>query len=335
MAALDRPGYPDMPPPRMRDVNGVRLAVFEAGPEDGPAIVLAHGFPEIAYSWHTQIPALAAAGYHVMAPDQRGYGWSEAPSRVEAYDMAALTGDLVGLLDDAGHDKAIFVGHDWGGLVVWQMPLMHPDRVAGIVGVNTPFIPRLRADPILRMRETLGEGMYIVFFQRADEPEALLSADIDRSFRFFMRRSAEAGGPTMPLRADNAQDFQEAFRAPEETWPGVPLLSDAERAVYVSAFERSGFFGPVSWYRNFSRNWHLSEGLTQHVPMPALMITAELDTALPPAMAEGIAKYVPDVEVHCLEGCGHWTQKERPEALSGLMLDWLGRRFPVVAAPTG
>ncbi|MGF1457160.1 MAG: alpha/beta fold hydrolase [Alphaproteobacteria bacterium] len=331
MAETDAPGYPDMPVARTRHVNGVRLAVFEAGPEDGPAIVLAHGFPEIAYSWHAQIPSLAAAGYHVMAPDQRGYGWSDAPNRVEAYDMAALTGDLVGLLDAAGHDRGIFVGHDWGGLVVWQLPLMHPDRVAGIIGVNTPFIPRLRSDPIVRMREALGEGMYIVYFQRPDEPEALLGADLDRTFRFFMRVPKDPGGATMPLRADNASDFRAAFRAPEETWPGVPLLSAAERAVYVRAYERSGFFGPVSWYRNFSRNWHLAEGLPQHGGVPALMITAECDAALPPSMAEGIERYVPDVEVHCLEGCGHWTQKERPEALNALMLDWLSRRFPAVA----
>ncbi len=322
------PGYPDMPPPTLREVNGVRLAVFEAGPEDGPVVILAHGFPEIAYSWHAQVKALAEAGYRVMAPDQRGYGWSEAPGQVEAYDMAQLTGDLVGLLDATGREKGIFVGHDWGGLVVWQMPLMHADRVAGVVGVNTPFIPRLRDDPIERMRAALGEDFYIVFFQKAEEPEVLLEKDVDRSMRFFMRR------PDPALRQEDVSvesspnlDFRGSFEAPEETWSGLPLFSDAERGIYTGAFERSGFFGPVSWYRNFSRNWRLAEGLTQHVSMPALMVVAEKDHALPPSMAEGIAKYVPDVELHLLEGCGHWTQAERPAELNRLLIDWLDRRF--------
>ncbi len=329
MTDLNRPGYPQMPAPVVRRVNGIDLAVFEAGPADGPAVVLCHGFPEIAYSWHRQIPALAQAGYHVIVPDQRGYGWSEAPGTVEAYDMAALTGDLVGLLDATGHERGIFVGHDWGGLIVWQMPLMHPERVAGVVGVNTPFIPRLRSDPIERMRESLGEEMYIVFFQRPREPEALLEADIDRTMRFMQRRpDPNHQDGAMQLRADGGAPFAAALMGPEEAWPGLPLLSDTERDVYVRAFERSGFFGPVSWYRNFSRNWRLAEGLPQRVAVPALMIVAELDAALPPSMAEGIEKRVPDVEVHLLEGCGHWTQAERPGELSHLMLDWLRRRFP-------
>src|SRR5687767_9987610 len=127
----------------MRDVrehtvatNGVELHVLEAG--EGPPVVLAHGFPELAYSWRHQIPALAEAGYHVVAPDQRGYGRSSRPEAVEDYDMVHLTDDLVGLLDDLGEDKAVFVGHDWGSMVVWQMSLMHPDRVAGVVGMSVP-----------------------------------------------------------------------------------------------------------------------------------------------------------------------------------------------------
>ena len=112
-------------------INGVRLRVTEAGERGAPVIVLAHGFPELAYSWRHQIPVLAGAGYHVLAPDQRGYGGSSRPAAVEDYDIHALTADLVGLLDDIGVEHATYIGHDWGAMVVWHTALLHPDRVRG------------------------------------------------------------------------------------------------------------------------------------------------------------------------------------------------------------
>ncbi|HUQ40705.1 MAG TPA: alpha/beta hydrolase, partial [Acidimicrobiales bacterium] len=118
--------------------NGVELQVAEAGPADGPLVVLCHGFPEVAYSWRHQVPALADAGYHVMAPDQRGYGHSSRPDAITDYDLPHLTGDLLGLLDHAGQDQAVFVGHDWGAIIVWDMALRHPDRVKGVVGMSVP-----------------------------------------------------------------------------------------------------------------------------------------------------------------------------------------------------
>src|SRR6185312_8065968 len=151
-----------MPEVQYADVNGVRLAYYEAGPRKGAPIVLCHGFPELAFSWRHQIKALADAGRWVIAPDQRGYGLSDRPAPVEAYDIEHLTGDMVGLLDHIGAAKGVFVGHDWGGIVVWQMPLRHPDRTAGVVGLNTPFMPRAPVDPIAVMRQRLGDEMYIV-----------------------------------------------------------------------------------------------------------------------------------------------------------------------------
>ncbi len=322
-----RPGYPGMPEPVMRIVNGVRLTVFEAGPPDGPALVLSHGFPELSYSWRHQIAPLAAAGYHVIVPDQRGYGWSECPRSVEAYDMASLTADLAGLLDATGHETGIFAGHDWGGLLVWQMPLRHPDRTAGVIGVNTPFIPRLSADPIDLMRSAYGDGMYIVFFQEPGRAEALLEADLDRSFRFFMRYQDPKESEGLLARGESG-GFPEAFSRDESQWPGQLIMGPEDRSIYTAAFERTGFTGAINWYRNFSRNWRQAEGQPEQIHVPALMVTAEHDLSIPPSMAENIANYVPDVEVHMLEACGHWTQHEQPEALNRLMLDWLSRRFP-------
>ncbi len=157
----------DFPEPTMIKTNGIDMAVYEMGPKDGVPVVMCHGFPELAYSWRHQLPALAAAGYRAIAPDQRGYGRSARPDGIENYDMAHLTGDLVGMLDTLGIDKAIFAGHDWGGLVVWQMPLFHESRVAGIIGVNTPFLPRPPMDPIAADARGLWRGHVYRLFPEA------------------------------------------------------------------------------------------------------------------------------------------------------------------------
>ena len=182
----------DMPTPKMVKTNGIDMAVYEAGPRDGVPVVLCHGFPELAFSWRYQIKALGDAGFRVLAPDQRGYGLTSRPEKIEDYDMKHLTGDLAGMLDAFGIEKAVFAGHDWGGLVVWQMPLYQPKRVAGVIGVNTPFLPRPPVDPIMAMRAMYGENMYIVFFQKPGVADALLAKDTGKAFRFFMRK----GGPT-------------------------------------------------------------------------------------------------------------------------------------------
>lgn len=154
--------------PRYVETNGIRMAVYEEG--HGVPVVMSHGFPELAYSWRHQIPALAAAGFRAIAPDQRGYGLTDRPQAIDAYDIHHLTADLVGLLDALKIDKAVFAGHDWGGIVTWAMPLLHPSRVAGVIGVNTPFMPRAPMDPIALMRAAFGDDMYIVFFQKPASP---------------------------------------------------------------------------------------------------------------------------------------------------------------------
>tara|TARA_R110002110_G_scaffold3104_11_gene15937 strand:- start:3562 stop:4533 length:972 start_codon:yes stop_codon:yes gene_type:complete len=319
------------PEPHYIETNGIRMAVYEQGPKDGMPVVLCHGWPELAYSWRHQIPALAAAGFRVIAPDQRGYGNTGGPKgkeNVTLYDIEHLAGDLMGLLDALDIDKAVFCGHDWGGIVVWQAALLHPDRMKGVIGVNTPFIPRLTMDPIAAMRAVYGDDMYIVFFQKFGEAEKLLGADTARALRFFYRRS----GVTMkewealPAEAKNLA-FLEALKSPESEWRGTQLLSEEELAYYTAAFEKTGWEGGINWYRNFTRNWEKSEGLTQKVNVPGLMISAADDVVLSPAMAEGMEKYVPDLEKHIIPDCGHWTQAEQPEALNALMVDWLKRRF--------
>src|SRR6266705_1589560 len=147
--------------------NAICMAVSEQGA--GLPVVLCHGFPEIAYSWRHQMPALAAAGFRAIAPDQRGYGETDRPAAVSDYDIHQLTADLVGLLDALGLERAVFAGHDWGGIVVWHMPLLHPARTAGVIGVNTPYFPRPSAPPVTVMRALWGDDYYIVHFQKPGE----------------------------------------------------------------------------------------------------------------------------------------------------------------------
>lgn len=180
----------EMPPLQFAKLNGIRMGYYDAGPmSDTPPVVLCHGWPEMAFSWRHQIKALAAAGIRVIAPDQRGYGATSRPDAVEDYSIEHLTGDLVALLDHLKIDKAIFVGHDWGGFIVWQMPLRHRDRVAGVVGVNTPHTDRAPVDPLQIYRKRFGETMYIVQFQDpAREPDRIFGENVDKAFDFFMRK---------------------------------------------------------------------------------------------------------------------------------------------------
>ncbi len=308
------------PEARRVDVGEVTLDVHEAG--EGLPVVLCHGFPELAYSWRHQVNALADAGYHVLAPDQRGYGGSDRPGEVEAYDLVHLTNDLVGLLDARGIEKAVFAGHDWGGFVAWAMPVLHPDRCLGMIGVNTPYVPFPRTE-MLRLAFPDPSKLYILWFQE-EGVEAVLDANCRLVFEKMMRR----GQKPDVARLSELEDANPFRRIAELTNDSPRMLSDDEIQVYVDGFTKSGFFGPVSWYRNIDRNGELVPGIgSQVLELPTLMVTAEWDGALSPAMADGMPAVCKDYERVDILGCGHWTQQDKPEELSRAMIDWLGRRF--------
>ena len=321
-----------MPPVQRAHVNGVELAYWEVGERgSAPPVILCHGFPEIAFSWRHQLEAFAAAGRWAVAYDARGYGGSSAPAEVSAYTMEALVADLVGVLDHLGAEQGVWCGHDWGGLVVWQAALMARARTAGAVGLNTPFIPRWPVDPITLFRSAFGDDHYIVKFQEGDESDRLFAEDVDRTMRFFMRlpgaaregfNAAPEGEPRRGL------PLQKMLRAYDPAADTQQFLTDDERAVFVRAFQATGFTGGIDWYRNMVGNWERAAALEQRVDAPALMITAELDAALPPALAAAMPAHVADLELHELKGVGHWSQQEAPEQVNRLMLDWLDRRFP-------
>ena len=267
--------------------NGIRMHLHEAG--EGYPVVLCHGFPEIWYSWRHQLKALSAAGFRVIAPDQRGYGETDRPEAIEAYTLRNLVADLTGMLDQLGIDKCAIVGHDWGGIVAWGAALIAPDRFEKVVGLNTPFLPRPPVKPTDLFRAMAGGKFhYILYFQEPGVAEAELEADVRRSLRGFYQDLAD-------LNLDSTANNPPGVMGPAgggllDRLPDRPhgnFLSDQDFEVFVKAFERSGFRGPINWYRNFDRNWEETANLEQTVYQPALMICAERDPVLPPWMAAG------------------------------------------------
>lgn len=317
-----------MPEATMISTNGIELAVHEAGPADGLPVILCHGFPELAYSWRQQIPALAAAGCRVICPDQRGYGQSDKPSAAGDYSIEHLTGDLIGLLDHYGIERAVFVGHDWGGLVVWQVPLLHPDRVCGIAGLGVPFIPRAAEDPIVTFRRMWGDRMYIVNFQDSQEADAVFDADPYRVFDVLLRKNPMSLADFAELpHEDRVPDLVK--RVQEGPGGGERIVSEEELRFYADTFANGGFTGPINWYRNWSQNWHSTADIEQQIRVPALFIEAgnDLATAAIPDVAKLMEGHVDDLEIQRIPDSGHWIQQEYPEEVNRFLIDWLQRRF--------
>ncbi|MSQ47273.1 MAG: alpha/beta hydrolase [Deltaproteobacteria bacterium] len=307
------------------ETNGIQMHVAEAG--SGFPVLLCHGFPELWYSWRHQMSALADAGFHPIAPDQRGYGDTDAPHAIDAYTIHHLVGDLTGLLDALNIEKAVIVGHDWGGFVVWQMAMLAPQRVAGVVGVNTPFFPRFPMRPLEMMRVSAQDNFhYILYFQEPGVAESELERDVPRALRGFYQ---PPNREIMELLRDVPMGvFGPAGGGILDRLPDAPhgqFLSAEDFQVFVSGFQKSGFRGGLNWYRNFDRNWELSAYLNNaKVLQPALMVTAELDVVLRPEMAVGMQAWVPNLRRTVLiEGAGHWTQQEKPAAVNAALLEFL------------
>ena len=312
-------------------VNGVELHLLEAGDPAAPPIILSHGFPEGAYSWRHQLPALAAAGYHVIAPDQRGYGSSSAPSDVADYGITNLTADLLGLLDETGHQQAIFVGHDWGSMIVWDLALLYPERVKAVVGVSVPFA-QWPAPPTQLLRAAFGDRFfYMLYFQQVGPPEAELSADPYMTMAKTLWGASGEGRPApedMPTELPPMDGTGFLTQLPEPPPRPWSWLTEEDLQHYADEFTRSGFFGPVSYYRNLDANHEVLKDLSaDRLSMPSYFITGDADVVLlmDPNGMERMAQTLPDYRGHTvIPGAGHWTQQERPEAFNDALLGFLG-----------
>ena len=301
--------------------SGLRMHVAEAG--EGPLVLLLHGFPECWYSWRHQLTALAAAGYHAVAPDQRGYARTGGPAQTDQYTILHLAGDAIGLIDALGAERAVVAGHDWGAPVAWATAQMRPDKVRGVVGMSVPHRPRSSRPPVASMRRLFGEGFYMVRFQEPEVPEAELDRDRAATFRRMLCGTSGDGpapGPVAPEGGGFLDDFPEPEKLP--AW-----LTEDDIATYVEEYGDSGFTGPVNWYRNLDRNWELTAAWHRApIGPPALFIAGDRDIVSVGArqVIDSMTDFVPNLRgTVWLPDCGHWTQQERPAEVNEAMLGFL------------
>ena len=303
------------------------LAIEECG--EGPAVVFVHGFPDLARGWQNQLSAVADLGYHAIAPNMRGYGGSTCPERVGAYSLDELTGDLVALLDAHEIEKAIFVGHDWGGFVTWGMPVLHPDRVAGVACACTPYMPF----PSIAVHKAAVDGetdrQYVAWFQEPGVAEAVMDRHTRRIVDMIMRTAPPLEEVFAVAMADGKLNMNPFLDPESHPLMGKPFMGKEDFEHYVASFTKTGFRGGINWYRNIDPNAekHPDVGVVP-LDIPCLMLMADRDPALRPEFAEDMPERCSNLEMQLIKDAGHWVQQEQVEAFNQHLLGWLGRHFP-------
>jgi pimeloyl-ACP methyl ester carboxylesterase len=313
---------------RTIDANGIHLHIAEQG--EGPLVVLCHGFPESWYSWRHQLAALSAAGFHAVAPDMRGYGRSDRPEAIDQYTMLHLVGDMVGLVDALGVDRAVIAGHDWGAPVAWHAALLRPDRFRAVIGLSVPHRPRSPSVPTSVMPRRDDAVFYQLYFQKPGVAEAELERDVRQTILKLLfaasgdaPRGADQGGVGM-VRHNGGFLTHLPSPAVLPAW-----LAEADVDFYAGEFARTGFRGGLNWYRNIDRNWELLAPFSGvPVNVPALYIAGDRDLVVAfrgmDQLIANLADYVPHLhKTIMLPGCGHWTQQERAAEVSAAMIDFL------------
>ena len=312
---------------RFIETNSIKMHIAEQG--QGPLVILCHGFPELWYSWRHQLPALAEAGYYVVAPDQRGYGQTDKPEAIEAYNILQLTGDIVGLVHALGEQQAIIVGHDWGAPVAWHCALLRPDIFRTVVLLSVPYLRRSWTDirPTEAMKRMAGENQfYQLYFQQPGKAEAELEADVGKSLRMLLYSAS--GDPSAEKRwrflFGKDEALLDSVTLPERL---PPWLTEQEIAFFTGEFKRSGFRGGLNWYRNLDRMWELTPFLSgAKVNQPSLFVAGEFDAviAIYREAFDALEETMPNLQKKVLlPGAGHWIQQERPAEVNKLLVEFL------------
>ncbi len=302
--------------------NGINLHIAEAG--EGPLVLLIHGFPELSYSWRHQLPALAAAGYHAVAPDVRGYGRSDRPEAIEAYSLKNMLPDFTGILDEMGEKTVVVVGHDWGAALAWNSAALYPDRYRAVVGMSVPYLPRGPMQPTKMLKAVFQDNwFYILYFQEPGVAEEELEADVRRTTRLMLAGANSFDAAAAAAAAKKKGDRFFTGLTPAEKLP--EWLTEADIDEFVQNFERTGYRGGLNRYRNMDRDWEeLPELADKKISQPALFITGTNDpvkTFAPPA--DSMKEAVPGLRGIVEFPGGHWIQQERPGEVNAALLDFL------------
>lgn len=310
---------------RLIETNGIKMHVAESG--EGPLVVLLHGFPELWYSYRHQLEALAAAGYHAVAPDQRGYGATESPYEIDEYTILRLAGDVIGLVRALGDERFVVVGHDWGSPVASSLGLFRPDVVRGVALLSVPYVPRGDVDTLTALTQLLGPNNYQMYFQEPGIAERRLEADVRTTVK-----SGLIGGSGDAPSINTLSDVGEGEFLPGfEEQPLPSWLTDEDVEFYASEFERTGYRGGLNWYRNSARNWQdLAPWHGARLNVPSLFAGGDRDLVLNwPGFSDIVASLkdwsMPELtKTAILPGCGHWIQQERPSEVNELLIEFLG-----------
>ena len=275
--------------------NGIRLHAVQTGLADGPLVILLHGFPEFWYGWRRQIPALVEAGYRLWIPDQRGYNESDKPPEVSAYRLETLASDVLGLIDAAGRNRAIVIGHDWGGVVAWHLAEHHPERIDRAAILNVPH-PAIMMKHLRRNPKQMLKSWYALFFQLPWLPERLAGLKHGKLLEQALVRTSLRG-----------------------------TFSPGELEEYRQAWARPGALtSMLNWYRAAAR-YPASTKAAKKIITPTLLIWGVHDIALGREMAQPSIELCEDGELTFIEEATHWVQHEVPLRVNQLLLDFLAR----------
>ena len=318
----DSQKYPNINQRRV-ETNGISLNIAEQG--EGPLVLMLHGFPESWYSWRHQFSALAEAGYHAVAPDMRGYGESDKPFEIEAYNQVEVVNDIIGLIPALGYETAVVFGHDWGAPTAWSCALNHPDKVSAVGALSVPFRPRGDSPPLATLKAIFKDRFfYQLYFQEPGKAEAELEKDPALTIRKFYHMAS--GEMNTSLLSEKSADADLLSDLPDPGTKMGPWISEEDVSFYANEFRRSGFRGPLSYYRNMDLTWELTKDSPREISQPALFVAGERDGVILMAAdaLKELDKHVTDLRVNKLiPKIGHWTQQEAPDEVNQALIQFL------------
>ena len=314
--------YPSINQRRV-ETNGISLNIAEQG--EGPLVLMLHGFPESWYSWRHQFSALAEAGYHAVAPDMRGYGDSDKPFEIEAYNQVEVVNDIIGLIPALGYETAVVFGHDWGAPTAWSCALNHPDKVSAVGALSVPFRPRGDSPPLATLKAIFKDRFfYQLYFQEPGKAETELEKDPALTIRKFYHMAS--GEMNTSLLGEKPADADLLSDLPDPGREMGPWISEEDVSFYANEFRQSGFRGPLSYYRNMDLTWELTKDSPRQISQPALFVAGEKDGVILMAAdaLKELDKHVTDLRVNKLiPKIGHWTQQEAPDEVNQALIQFL------------
>lgn len=302
--------------------NGIELKIAEQG--EGPLVLLLHGFPESWYSWRHQFEPIAKAGFKCVAPDMRGYGDSDKPDDIGAYNQVEVVNDIAGLVTALGYETAIVIGHDWGAPTAWSCAKNHPELFTAVGALSVPFSPRPESPPLDTLKAIFKDMFfYQLYFQTPGVAEAELERDVEVALRKFLHLGS--GDADLSFMTPKSADADLLSDLPDPGQLGA-WCSAEDLAYYVAQFEKSGFRGPLSYYRNHNESWAMTADTPTTIQQPAMFMAGDKDGVIVMAAEalQSMPNYVKDLRINeLIPGAGHWTQQEAPEAVNEGILRFL------------